>query len=77
MTTATLQVGTRLRNGALVLQSAPYPGHPSGVLVLCLSRDEFVTWAVNPTDLEAYWGHYFGSDLGSALADFTARTEGA
>lgn len=71
----TIVVGDTLRNGGVVLAVKPYvPGHSrDGLIVLALCRGEFVTWVSEADGSEAFWGHYFRTDLGKALADFEAR----
>lgn len=69
-------VGNRLRNGALVLAVKPYAGAmpDTGIVVLALANQrEFVTWVCYPDGSEAYWGHYFNTDIAAALRDYEAR----
>ncbi|MCP4127362.1 MAG: hypothetical protein GY753_09900 [Gammaproteobacteria bacterium] len=58
----------KLPNGAEVIKQ-------SGNFVLCLFRGEYVTWAYNPKDGSAYWGHYFQRDLQAAAADLEERAK--
>lgn len=75
------KAGTRLKNGAFVLQRRPLPdglGKVSAEIVLCFvpgnEATPFVTWQRNLDDESTYWGHYFGpADLGEAVTDFAKR----
>lgn len=72
-------VGTKIDNGAIVLVSKLNREDDLTVeyVALCLWRDEYVTWHVGGKkttgETSAYWGHYFGTDIGLALADYRKR----
>jgi hypothetical protein len=69
-----VQTGSRLANGATVLQSRHAPHYDlNTVIVLALSRDEFVTWVGNLDGTGTCWGHYFDQDLAAALDDYNNR----
>lgn len=74
--TKPIGIGDKLRNGATVLAMKPYtPGNArDGLIVLALAHREFVTWVCESDGSEAFWGHYYGMDLVSALAGFEARS---
>lgn len=74
-----LSVGQRIANGSTVLRSALLKDHGDHAeyAILALSHDEFVTWilGVRPDGTnEAFWGHYFQTDLAGALADYVERS---
>jgi hypothetical protein len=77
MTTTELPtVGETLPNGATVLK-ARFQRSPMGpeCIVLALWNAEFVTWSAARPEISwfTYWGHYFDTDLESALTDFKTR----
>jgi hypothetical protein len=70
-------VGDQLPNGATVLMVKRSKRHTtatfSAAAVLALLNREFVTWVVSDATGEADWGHYSGTDLVEAIADFHER----
>lgn len=58
-------IGERMHNGALVMLL-------KNDTVLCLFRDEFVTWKVDHMG-NAYWGHYHGDNFEAAYTDYKKR----
>lgn len=63
-----------MANGSRVL--AEYTIGSNGY-VLCVWRDEYVTWTVGydaaNSNWQAYHGHYFGGNFESAMRDFKVR----
>jgi hypothetical protein len=65
--------GETLPNHSTVLEIRSIGGDKSSAaVVLCLWRDEYVTWVIDGATGQAYWGHYF-TNLKSALEDFAIR----
>ncbi len=72
-----ITIGDKLRNGATCLQVAAPTAGTVRWTVLALSNDEYVTWSIyhhaDGSSSGTCHGHYFGQDLGAALADFRKR----
>jgi len=62
------ELGSILPNGAVVIEHDPQ----AGVVLARFRNAEYVTWRIGE-DGDTYWGHYFGGDLGAAMADFRGR----
>ncbi len=69
-----------LDNGALVLAAYPLAtilqGSYEGTLCLCLYRSEYVVWMADEKR-NAFWGHYFQSDIIEAVNFYKERTNHA
>ena len=69
-------VGDVIKGNATVLAVKPAPQHntskASAVIVLCIWRNEFVSWVADEDGEGTVWGHY-SDDLASALREFEAR----
>jgi hypothetical protein len=63
-------VGQELSNGAIELQRKNMGEYD---IVLALFNNEFVTWIHDKEQNAYFYGHYFGSNLESALQDFKER----
>ena len=67
-----LKPGTKLKNGATVIQGKDNIFH-EGYTVLCVKDNgEFVTWITDEAG-NTYHGHYY-SDIQEALNDFNNRS---
>lgn len=66
-----IRVFGKLPNGATVL-SWRWDDEERHKIVLCMSSYDFVTWKLAANG-EAYWGHYYYTDLKAAMVDFETR----
>ena len=61
----------KLNNGAELLDRDA----ETGIVLAKFRGSEYVTWATSANG-DAFWGHYFGSDVVAASKDFTVRVKG-
>jgi len=69
----------RLPNGAMVIDLCRMSGPEQRWVVLCIQQKgqshEFVTWEIDSETLDAYWGHYHGSNLIEAVQELGRRSQ--